>query len=87
MDKSVAFHVKFLHDLTCQKPLKRIIFDRVIQEIKGGRFFWGGHGVNPKIYSFSGFTESYFFASSLSSISFFSFAFLFPLDIHMFTDF
>jgi len=41
--QSVRFRVKFFQDFTCQKSLKSVIFDGVIQKIKGGRFL--GQGV------------------------------------------
>jgi len=42
VDKSVRVHVKFSPDLTYQKVLKSVNFDRVIKKIKRWTFFLGG---------------------------------------------
>ena len=39
VDKPVRFSCLFFQDLTCQKSLKLVNSDRVIQKIKGGRFW------------------------------------------------
>jgi len=39
VDKPVRFSSLFFQDLTCQKSLKLVNSDRVIQKIKGGRFW------------------------------------------------
>jgi len=44
VDKSVRFSFQFSQDLTSQKLLKSVNFDKVIQKIKSGRF--RGHGVD-----------------------------------------
>ena len=44
VDKSVRFSWQFFQDLTCQKSLKWLLLDRVIQKIKRWTFGGGTRG-------------------------------------------